>query len=229
MSEVSVKVSAAPPPGSTRELFCTIERVTPEGGDWCLVPRAQTLASIVLALRPAICVEIGVWMGGSAIPMLLALRHIDRVRNKETDPPTGKMIAIDPWSVAASIVGQNEVNATWWGNVDHEAAYQAFCTRLRKHELEALCEIVRQPSDEVEPPPSIDLLSVDGNHAAQAIRDVERFGSRVRLGGILALDDLDWDAAREAHVHQAHARAIELGFVELYRLGSGCVMQRAHV
>lgn len=195
------------------DLMLRIERVTPEGGEWCSVQKAQALAALVVALRPQRVIEIGVFRGGSMIPMLLALQHLN----------TGMGVAIDPWAASASVEGQSGDNAAWWAKCDHEAVFNSFRDRLARHKLLDLCVIVRRPSDEA-PPMGSDLLSIDGNHGEQAVRDVERFASRVSLGGILALDDLDWD---QGHVRRAHARAKELGFVDMYPLGTGIVMRRA--
>jgi len=199
-----------------KELYAEIERVLPDGGAWCSVERAATLASIVVALRPRIICEIGVWLGGSLIPMLLAAKHIG----------AGRAIAIDPWSPEASAADQDDVNAQWWKNADHDAAYRKFMARLKLHDLEHLCSICRMPSDQYEPTHDIDLLSLDGNHGPQAVRDIERFASRVTLGGILALDDIGWSGD---HVYRAQRRAVELGFRDLYQLGSGVVMQRRRI
>lgn len=198
---------------SLADLMLRIERVTPEGGTWCTVEKAQTLAAIVVALRPQRIVELGVWQGGSLIPMLLALQHLQ----------IGMGVAIDPWAAPASVVGQTEENKKWWNAVDHEAAFEVFRARLARHKLLDLCAIVRRTTDEA-PPMGSDLLHVDANHGEQAIRDVERFAPRVSIGGILVLDDLDWEGG---HVRRAHAVAKTLGFVDMYPLGSGVAMRRA--
>jgi hypothetical protein len=81
----------------------------------------------------------------------------------------------------------------------------------------------KQRTDEADVPPSIDLLHHDANHGPQAVADVERWTPAIRVGGIFVLDDLDWAGG---HVVRARDRALELGFVELYPIGTGCVMQR---
>lgn len=198
---------------TVRELLDEIARALPDGGDWCSLEKAETLASIVVGLRPSLIVEIGVWMGGSLIPMMLAQKHAGR----------GFACAIDPWSPDASVAGETEKNAAWWTSVDHEAALACFRARLDKHALAERCRIFRNRSDDVEPFVGIDLLHVDGNHREQAFRDVDRFAPGINIGGILVLDDVGWDGG---HVQRAYARAVELGFAELYPLGTGVVMQR---
>lgn len=194
-----------------------IEDAAPEGGDWCSADKAVQLAALVIEHRPQVVVELGVWMGGSAIPMAIALRHLG----------VGKLLAIDAWSTAASVAGQEGVNATWWqevGDEGHERARQTFLRRLKKHAIEPYrCEVLRQRSDEAPVPPVIDILHHDANHGPQVVADVERWAPRVRDGGILILNDLGWPGG---HVRRARDRALALGFVDQYPLGSGCVMQR---
>jgi predicted O-methyltransferase YrrM len=201
-----------------------IERCLPEGGDWCGLEKAHSLAALVIGLRPRVICEIGVWMGGSLIPMALALRALrDIDRGAGRDPVGRVVVAIDPWAAQESIAGQDPDNVSWWGSVDHEAAMRAFLARLDQHELRDLCRVERASSSLAPVPPAIDLLHVDGNHADQARMDVERFAPSVVPGGILVLDDLSWSGD---HVRMARDIADSLGFRELHALGTGIVMQR---
>lgn len=202
-----------------------VEASVPAGGTWCSLEKATTLAAIVVALRPKVVVELGVWEGGSAIPMGIALRRVG----------SGQLVAVDAWSAKASTSGQAGVHLTWWGQKmgqeGHDRAREKFMARLEKHGITSdRCLVVRARTDEAAVPPSIDLLHHDANHGPQAVIDVERWAPAVRVGGILVIDDLDWPgpeaAAVDRHVVHARDRAIELGFVELFRLGTGCVMQR---
>lgn len=183
---------------------------------WPDLQKCQTLAALVFALRPSTIVEIGVWTGDSLLPQLLALRELDGEHTAW---------AIDPWSNEASVEGQEGANAAWWSTVNHQTAFEMFMARLRRHDVEKMTRVVRAKSDDVDPVSigDIGLLHVDGNHAEQAVRDIERFATRVEHGGILVMDDLGWAGG---HVALARSRAVELGFVELYPLGTGCVMQR---
>lgn len=201
------------------KLMAEVRDTLPEGGDWCTVTKAQTLAALVVGLRPRVIVEIGVWMGGSLLPLLFAARA---VRELDGQSPA-RVVAIDPWSKDDSCAGQAGADAEWWAMVSHEDAYHAFLARLGKHDLSDACEVVRARSDDAAVPERIDLLHVDGNHAAQAIRDVERFAPAVAIGGILVLDDLNWHGG---HVRHARDVAGALGFVDSYPLDTGLVMKR---
>jgi predicted O-methyltransferase YrrM len=190
-----------------------IEAVTPDGGDWCSIDKATTLAALIVSLRPTTVVEIGVFLGGSAIPMLLALRAVG----------AGRLVAIDPWSTDAALAAENDENAAWWRSIDFESIYDRFHARLVRHGVAGICDVRRAKSDDVDPPVTIDLLHVDGSHTEQAIRDVQRFASRVLFGGFCVLDDLNWQGNG---VRRAHALARQMGFVDRYELGTGVVMQR---
>jgi predicted O-methyltransferase YrrM len=197
-----------------------IEDAAPEGGDWCSPDKAIQLAALVTDLMPQVVVDLGVWMGGSAVPMGIALRHLG----------IGKLLAVDAWSTEASVAGQEGDNAAWWQSVGpqgHEQARQTFMERLQKHRLLLdYCTVQQQASDEATVPSSIDILHLDGNHGPQAVADMERWGAAVRVGGILILNDLNWTGG---HVRRARDRAIEMGFAEQYPLGTGIVLRRERV
>lgn len=203
-----------------RDLALDVDRALSSGDGWCSRDKAHTLAAIIVALRPRVVVELGVWMGGSAIPMALALWTVG----------SGQLVAIDAWSAEMSVAGQEaEIHRTWWagmGERGHLRAFETFLSRLRALGIPPdHCTVRRQRTDEALVPPSIDLLHHDANHGPQVLADIERWTPAIRIGGMLILDDLDWAGG---HVLRARDRAVELGFIELYSLGTGCVMQRVH-
>lgn len=198
-------------------LCVELEEAVSPGVGWCSLEKASTLASIIMTLRPRVVVELGVWMGGSAIPMALALRTLG----------SGQLLAVDAWSVETSVAGQVEIHRKWWGTMGesgHQHAFEVFLSRLRKYGISPeRCTVRRQQTHVATVPPSIDLLHHDANHGPQVVADIERWSPTIRVGGMLVLDDLDWAGG---HVLRARDRALELGFVELYPLGTGCVLQR---
>jgi predicted O-methyltransferase YrrM len=205
-------------PVDIKKLAADVETAVADGGGWCSLEKATTLAALIVGLRPKIVVELGVWTGGSAIPMGIALRTVG----------SGKLIAIDAWSVEASVAGQDaEVHRKWWdavGEIGHRRAFETFLGRLRAHRVSPnYCSVRRQRTELAEVPAVIDVLHHDANHGPQVVADIERWAPAIRVGGMLVIDDLDWAGG---HVARARDRALELGFVELYPLGTGCVMQR---
>jgi predicted O-methyltransferase YrrM len=189
-------------------LFTEIEQALakiPDG--WCSLEKAQTLAAAVIALRPKNVVEIGVYSGRSFIPMAMALKEIG----------SGMAFGIDPYSAQASAENEVGENKDWWGRLDHEKIYQNFMSKIAELKLEQFARIVRKKSDDISATPGlwIDLLHIDGSHTDQAVRDVQRFASHVRCGGLVFCDDISWVGDG---VKKSIAKLIELGFEERYRV-----------
>jgi hypothetical protein len=196
------------------DVFRRIEYISPKLSEWCPITKGHTLAALVIALRPAISVEIGVWQGSSLLPIALAHKAIG----------FGRVIAVDAWDKFASIEGQqNKEDVDWWIAVDYEKAYQTFITAIAEEGVSQFVEVVRARSDEYTPPDNINLLHLDGNHSDQAVRDVQRFAPKMANGGIACLDDYDWAGGG---VRKACAAMESLGWIEYARLGTGGLWRR---
>lgn len=174
---------------------------------WCPIEKALDLAVTVVALRPKMVVELGVWGGRSLLPMALACEAIDH----------GVVVGIDPWSPAASVEGYDAPNVEWWGKQDHEQIYRGFLAHVERLGLKNRVAIERAKSDNAAVPGTVDFLHVDGQHCEQALRDVRKFGAAVRVGGIVCMDDIEWQTAGVQHVKMAILELQQMGFVELYR------------
>lgn len=181
---------------------------------WCEPNKQLTLAHYVLAIQARMIVEIGVWGGKSLIPLAMAAQH--------TAP--ARVLAIDPWKAHESVKGQDGEDLKWWNNqAQHDLVFDRFMLSLRTLELTGIVTVLRQSSNETLPPPTIDLLHVDGNHGPQALQDVQRFAPSIRTGGICVLDDLNWSGGA---VGKAAQRLKQNGFLELHTLGTGAVYLR---
>lgn len=187
------------------KLFTNIEEIVPKLPGWCSVSKAVTLASSIVALRPEIIVEIGVYGGRSLIPMAMACAAVNK----------GTIVAIDSWSPVASVEGQPTEHVNWWGKLDHESIMNGFLSQLESLRLKSFVNVVRKKSDDVTPPKQISLASIDGNHGPQAVRDVKRYAANIRTGGLCFMDDLNWSGG---HVSEACSELLKLGFVELHRV-----------
>lgn len=196
-------------------LFTRIEEALatmPNG--WCTVPKAQALAAVVLAQRPSIAVEIGVFGGRSLIPVAMAMQEVG----------CGIIYGIDPWDAKASEEGQVGENAKWWGKlINHDFIYNTFMADVTRLGVSDFCHIVRKRSDDVTPPENMGFLHLDGNHGPQALNDAQRFAPNVKRGGYCFMDDIGWVGG---HVSKACNYIQSIGFVELYRMDTGAMYQR---
>ena len=111
---------------------------------WCPLQKALDLAAAVIAFRPRMSLEIGVFGGKSLLPIAMACEAIDH----------GVVIGIDPWSPAASSEGYTGENAQWWGHLDHEGIYRAFIAGVDRLGLKNRVAIERAKSDDAAVPVS---------------------------------------------------------------------------
>ena len=191
-------------------LFDEIYSVMPTLQGWCTIEKAECLASTIIAIRPRIVLEIGVFGGASFIPMALACKRLN----------CGTCYGIDPWQKAASIEDMDGANRDWWNQCDHESVYTRFLSRLEQLKLNEQIRLFRQRSDSVDFSATIDILHIDGNHGDTAsCYDVRRFCPMVRSGGFLYMDDIGWAS-------NAVMMVPNLGFEELYRIGTGAMFQK---
>lgn len=196
------------------QLLANIATLIPTLHGWCSVPKAITLASSVIALRPAVSVEIGVYGGRSFLPIAMAHKEIG----------IGMAYGIDPWSARESEIGQvHPSDRDYWSKLDHEIIYQHFSKSLVECGAASCAKILRQCSDDADVPDQIDLFHLDGNHSDQAVKDVEKFAPKIRVGGLAFMDDIHWSGGG---VERATAKLKSMGFIRLYDLDSGAVFQR---
>jgi hypothetical protein len=181
---------------------------------WCEPAKAISLFNLVVAHRPIAVVEIGVFGGRSAIPMMMACKLNGR----------GVVHCVDPWSPQASLDGQvTDVDRKWWGDLNHEIIYAGFVDRVQKNGLEKQCEIHRMKSSDFDGPARIDVAHVDGNHGPDALADTIKFASRVSEGGYVILDDCNWAGG---YVTQSAQWLKDNGFLELHPLGTGALFRK---
>ncbi len=195
------------------QIFQQIEKAIEEiDHGWTSPIQARQIAQAIIQLRPALSVEIGVYAGKGIVTMGLAHKFIG----------IGKVIGIDPYSPIASSENQVEaVHKNWWASLDHERIYNMCVTNIDKYGLNNIVTLIRQRSDDVEPPKGIGFIRIDGDHNKTAIHDVKRFCPNVIVGGVLHLDDINWkDGARE---HGSDAFLKRTGWIETGRTDTGAI------
>jgi hypothetical protein len=180
---------------------------------WCSIEKANALVSTIMAIRPTLICEVGIWAGRSLIPQALTLKKLGK----------GKIIGIDPWLAVDSAEGLPDgKDKEWWASVNHERIFNVFNKWVADTKVEQFIEIHRCRSDEfkVEKLGLIGLLHIDGQHGeAASTYDVMHYASRVQRGGFLFMDDIGWAVKATSLIPQ-------YGFVELYQLDTGKMFQR---
>jgi predicted O-methyltransferase YrrM len=190
---------------NNRKLFSLISSITDTMDGWTSQAKASALAAIVLTMKPAVAIEIGVWAGKGILPIAFAMR----------ENGGGIATGIDPYSAKASVDGEFGENAKWWSDQEmHDDIKKKFLTYVKKFGMETWINLIQKKSDDVTPPvEGCDLLSIDGNHCEQAIRDVERFAPSVNRGGIVFMDDRHWQGGA---VLRAEDILEDMGFGRLF-------------
>lgn len=196
------------------DIHAAIDKVIEKCQGWCDSVKGKTLVDLVFKHRPKLVVEIGVFGGRSLIAFALACKQIDH----------GHVIGIDAWNKEVALEGMVEpIGKEWWEQLDLQEVYTKFLDNLTEFGVKNFTTIVKEDSNLVTPPPTIDMLHVDGSHEKTATNDITRFGANVIRGGLVILDDLDWSSGAP----RAGADwLLTNGFRELYRLGTGAVYQR---
>ena len=157
---------------------------------WCSAAKACAIANYVVTERLSSALEIGVFGGKSLLAIAMAQVHA------ELD--TAITVGIDSWRAEDCVEGEpHPANVEWWSNRDmlhevHRKCMEAiWSTGLAERIL-----VFRNNSSAVASflhDREWDLIHIDGNHSELAsTRDVALWLPRLRSGGILIFDDLDW-------------------------------------
>lgn len=166
-----------------------IETETPIMDGWTSLGRCFEMAQLVLEHLPKVVVEIGTFGGKATLPIALALRHAG----------CGKIYTIDPHHVAPCVEGDNEANNNWWKGLNMDEIHSKVIQWIWRLGLEQIVIPIRARSQDVpELFPSACFALIDGNHSEEAsCRDVNNYVPRVKSGGLIFLDDTDWDSTQK--------------------------------
>lgn len=159
---------------------------------WCPLEKAKLLANLVWEHRPKTIVEIGVWAGRSLLAIALAAKHV----------PGSQVIGIDPWDKASCYEGDHDPGHVAWLNGFGQDFFDKTHADLES-KIKALglrAKLIRDRANMVEGQfQAIDMLHVDGNHSELAsLRDVNLYVPKVKPGGIVVFDDVDWPSTQAA-------------------------------
>lgn len=161
---------------------------------WCSSEKASEFIDLVLAVKPLVCAEIGVYTGASLYPVAAALQYLGQ----------GVVLAIDPWDKIECIryydPDLDRAHLKWWAHINMDHVYFGFLNVLRCYDLEETCIIFRCTSKKAAAAiGEIDILYLDGNHCEKiALADVQLYLPKIRNGGYLWFNDARWASLQPA-------------------------------
>lgn len=182
--------------GITDDVRVQLRQAAAQLEGWCPDHKARQMCMQVMSCKPSVVVEIGVFGGKSLVPLAIGCRKNDK----------GRVYAIDPWENDACLehYPADDPNVGWWSQQNLDKVYQQFVDYLKANGLSPWVRIIRARAEDVvnifSPPDMlIDVLHIDGNHATEtACRDVRLYLPRVRPGGWVWMDDVNWDTVKPA-------------------------------
>jgi predicted O-methyltransferase YrrM len=179
------------PTGIPAEVFSIIVQAETKLAGWCTREKALCLVRTILQERPQVCVEIGIFGGRSLIPCAAALQHIG----------SGVIYGVEAWSPQVAVAhATNQVNDDWWSKIDFTRIKHDFLQFVVDTSLAAQVRIIEVASERAATLfDQIDFLHIDGSHSiVNAADDVIRYATKVRRGGIVVFDDINWQSTAPA-------------------------------
>lgn len=158
---------------------------------WCSDKKCEMIIDIIKKEKPSIGVEIGVFGGRSLIPAAATMKF----NNK------GIMYGIEAWSnKIATEYYTSSANDDWWNSIDMVSVKEKFFEFICKMKLLDTIKIIESDAALCSGIFSaIDYLHIDGAHSVfNAAEDVIMYCKKVRPGGIIVMDDVNWNSTEAA-------------------------------
>lgn len=158
-----------------------------EVAGWCDVEKGNVLYDLVHTYDASTVVEIGTFGGRATSVFALALKSLGR----------GIVFGIDPWEKQACLEGVNDVaNDEYWSNMDWKSLVKGYFDIFQKYDLLQYHAHLRKKDEDCLKyfaDGSIDILHIDSNHSEElACQTVHLWWPKVKLGGIVVMDDINW-------------------------------------
>jgi len=151
---------------------------------WCSQEKAKLIMEIIIFERLTMCVEVGTFMGSSALPILVSLEYLKN----------GHAYLIDAWSNQEAVKGlsPDDQNAIWWSTLDMNAIKNHLLHMLGHWHLDSYCTVIHETSEQaVSHVDSIDFLHLDGNFSKDGAHlDSKLYVPKVRSGGYILLSNV---------------------------------------
>jgi len=161
----------------------------------------------IRAVRPGLIVEVGTWLGGSAIHMGHLLRANGLAKSC--------ILCVDTWLGSSEHYQYAEGRATMKLVNGRPSFYEDFMQNVAEHGLQDIIlpfsitgTGAAQVLQELEIVP--DLVYLDGDHAARAFRaDLDAYWELLRPGGAIIGDDFDWEGVQAEIINFAYLTKVE--------------------
>ena len=159
---------------------------------WCCEEKQEDLFHYIDLYNCKKGLEIGVFGGSSFIRAGMMFKANG-----------GQITGIDPYCAEDSNRYDEEgANKEWWKTVDYEKIKVGCLLAIQTFGLKRVCDLLVTNSDDycnkVEDN-SLDFIHIDGNHTEiQSTLDCEMYLPKLKVGGILVMDDIEWESVRKA-------------------------------
>lgn len=113
----------------------------------------------------------------------------------------GVIYGIETWSnTIATEYKIGKGHDEWWNKVDFSRIKKQFLDFIIRYNIYRYIKIIEAPSRLVHSVfQSIDYLHIDGSHSMlHSSEDVILYATKVRNGGIIIMDDVDWETVTPA-------------------------------
>jgi hypothetical protein len=123
----------------------------------CTLSKASLIMDLLILESPKKCVEVGVFEGGSFLPIAATIRYLGN----------GEVIGIDAWSTAEAVkyIEPNDSHYKFWKKANLEKAKAFFYKSLDRWNLTHFSIIIEKPSLQASKSiESIDFLHLECNH-----------------------------------------------------------------
>lgn len=163
-----------------------VSSVLPQIEGWSSREKAFSFIDLIAEVKPAVCVEVGVFAGRSFFPTAAALKFFD----------CGVIFAVDAWDKLECIKYfdpvREQIHLDWWGNVNLNLIFIQYLNLLKRFKLSDYSVTLKMTSEEaaLEITEEIDILHLDGNPTeTNFFQDVLLYLPKVRQGGYIWIND----------------------------------------
>lgn len=150
---------------------------------WVTQEKAELIIDLIVLTQPQVCVDIGSFIGSSALPMAAALKYVN----------SGKVYLVDAWSNQEAVkdISSEDPNYHWWSTLDMQHIKGQCLSMIRQWSLEPYCQVIHAPSEQaVHQIGQIDFLHLDGNFSEKgSLLDATLYLPKVKSGGYILLSN----------------------------------------